>query len=148
MLDKNPKTRISATEALKHPFFAGEVKLLPRISNKEEDSVDSPLQEKNPINKTSIMMKNNNSPSMMANSPLMTSANPLKRNPGLLKDDSCLKFKMKETLMTGKMEGGYDSQDSIDSPQLKKNMLSSNQPKESRFCQEKRLQQRDTNREE
>lgn len=86
----------------------------------------------------------------MTNSPLMTSANPLKRNPALLKDDSCLKFKMKETLLTGKTEGGYDSQDSmsIDSPQLKKNMMSSGQPKESRFCQERRLQQRDTNRDE
>jgi hypothetical protein len=87
-----------------------------------------------------------NCPSIMANSPLMTSANPLKRNPALLKDDSCLKFKMKETLLTGKMDG-YESQDSMDSPQLRKNMVV-NQPKESRFGQEKKLMQRDINREE
>jgi serine/threonine protein kinase len=36
MLDRSPKTRITASEALKHPFFSSEVKLLPRISNKEE----------------------------------------------------------------------------------------------------------------
>lgn len=88
------------------------------------------------VNKTSV-----------AQSPLMTSSNPLKRNPGLLKDDSCLKFKMKETLMTGKTDTYEDSQNSIDSPQLKKNIAIS-QPKESRFGQEKRLMQKDSNRQE
>lgn len=122
------------------------MKLLPRISNKEEEPTEISNQEKIPLNKTSIMVKN--SPSLVSNSPLMTSTNPLKKNPALLKDDSCLKFKMKETLMTGKTEGGYDSQDSMDSPQLRKNMMAVSQPKESRFYQEKRLQQRDCNRDE
>jgi hypothetical protein len=38
------------------------------------------------------------------NSPLMTSANPLRKHGEMLKDDSCLKFKMKESVLTGKTE--------------------------------------------
>jgi hypothetical protein len=64
----------------------------------------------------------------------MTTANPLRKNNpgGLLKDDSCLKFKMKDSIMTGKTET-YDSHDSIDSPNIKKSMAL--QAKESRFGQ-------------
>jgi hypothetical protein len=36
------------------------------------------------------------------NSPLMTSKNRDRKNKGLTRDDSCLKFKMKENVMTGR----------------------------------------------
>lgn len=69
-------------------------------------------------------MVNTGKNSLMSNSPLMTSANPFRRNVNEpLKDDSCVKFKMRETIMTGKNEA-VDSSESIDSPTLKKNMKS------------------------
>lgn len=34
----------------------------------------------------------------------MMTKNNARKNPGLLKDDSCLKFKMKENLMTGRTD--------------------------------------------
>jgi hypothetical protein len=43
---------------------------------------------------------------MECDSPLMTTKNKEKKNPALLRDDSCLKFKMKENLMTGKTDEG------------------------------------------
>lgn len=53
-------------------------------------------------------------------SPLMTSADPKRKRPELLKDDSCLKFKMKESVMNGRVEE-YESS-ALDSPQLKKSL--------------------------
>jgi hypothetical protein len=50
----------------------------------------------------------------------MTTKNKERKNPALLRDDSCLKFKMKENLMTGKTDEG-DSVNEINSPLLKKN---------------------------
>ena len=38
------------------------------------------------------------------NSPLMLTKNKERKVKGLLRDDSCLKFKMKENLMTGKTD--------------------------------------------
>jgi hypothetical protein len=76
-------------------------------------------------------MVNTGKNSIMCNSPLMTSANPFrKNNQEPLRDDSCVKFKMKETIMTGKTDT-LDSHDSIDSPMLKRNMMNNNQ--KSRF---------------
>jgi hypothetical protein len=46
--------------------------------------------------------------SIDCNSPLMLTRNNSRKTPGLLRDDSCLKFKMKETLMTGKIEEGRE----------------------------------------
>lgn len=43
-------------------------------------------------------------------SPLMLSKNRDRKNKGLTRDDSCLKFKMKENVMTGKT----DNCDSVD----------------------------------
>jgi hypothetical protein len=79
-----------------------------------------------------------------SNSPLMTSANPLRKHGDMLKDDSCLKFKMKESILTGNTEE-FES-GAIDSPALKKSMLVGANHKESRFGQEKRLlEKRDMN---
>jgi hypothetical protein len=71
-------------------------------------------------------------------SPLMTSSNPFRRQAEPLVDDSCLKFKMKESVMTGKTEEYENS--TIDSPNLKKAINSSQQPmyKESRFGQDRK----------
>lgn len=74
-----------------------------------------------------------------------SSESPILKKNQLLKDDSCLKFKMKETLMTGKTDEVDSSSNSIDSPNLKK-ALSSYKPKESKFCQEKKLGLKDTNK--
>jgi hypothetical protein len=38
-------------------------------------------------------------------SPLLTSANPYRKKDTLLKEDSCLKFKMQENVLTGKTNG-------------------------------------------
>lgn len=87
-------------------------------------------------------MKQTQNNSLLCNSPLMTSSNPLrKNNQGLLKDDSCLKFKMKETLVTG-----VDSIDSIDSPNIRKNNINLG-IKQSRFgLQKKLLLEKDMNK--
>ena len=88
-------------------------------------------------------MVNTSKASSLYNSPLMTSANPFRKNmqQELLKDDSCIKFKMKETVMTGKTEAlERDSRDSIDSPMLKKSMMPNGQIlKESRFGEERKM---------
>lgn len=60
----------------------------------------------------------------------MMTRNAERKNPALLRDDSCLKFKMKENIMTGKVNNAEEI-DAIDSPVLiKKN---TRQVKESRF---------------
>jgi hypothetical protein len=79
-----------------------------------------PLQQRPnyPIcGKTSIMNKVGGE----CNSPLMTTADPKRKKPELLKDDSCLKFKMKECIMTGKTDKEEESS-FADSPNLKKSM--------------------------
>ena len=59
-----------------------------------------------------------------------------KKNPALLRDDSCLKFKMKENILTGNTDEG-DSVNEINSPLLKKNSTSNGsngiKGQESRF---------------
>lgn len=72
----------------------------------------------------------------------MTSSNPLRKNNPMLKDDSCVKFKMKENIMTGKTEG-IDSSNGNFSPMLNKKTSAFTQPKESRFCQEKKVGQKE-----
>lgn len=83
-----------------------------------------PFHHKEPMNKTSIMG---------CNSPLMTSADPKRKRPELLKDDSCLKFKMKESVMNGRTEECESS--TLDSPMIKKSLAV--QHKESRFAGKK-----------
>jgi hypothetical protein len=46
--------------------------------------------------------------SIECNSPLMLTRNNSRKAAGLLRDDSCLKFKMKENLLTGKIEEGKE----------------------------------------
>jgi hypothetical protein len=43
------------------------------------------------------------------NSPLMLTRNKDRKVKGLLRDDSCLKFKMKENVMTGKTDESGES---------------------------------------
>jgi hypothetical protein len=69
----------------------------------------------------------------------MTSSNPFRRIAEPLKEDSCLKFKMKESVMTGKTTADDFENSSIDSPSIKKNSVPQ-QPvyKESRFGQDRK----------
>ena len=92
LLEKDPKKRISATEALNHDFF----------------SKDEMFKEFVEQRRSSMMTDE-------CNSPLMMSKNRDRKNKGLTRDDSCLKFKMKENVMTGRTEN-CDSIDEIDSP--------------------------------
>lgn len=50
------------------------------------------------------------------NSPLMMTKNKERKGKGLLRDDSCLKFKMKENLMTGRTDQSTEMIEQIDSP--------------------------------
>lgn len=50
----------------------------------------------------------------------MMSRDNARKNQGLLRDDSCLKFKMKENVMTGRTDQNGETVDEIDSPALKK----------------------------
>jgi|JI6StandDraft_1071083.scaffolds.fasta_scaffold05101_3 serine/threonine protein kinase len=131
MLDRNPQTRITAKDALQHPFLNNHTDYSGNSMKEELTMPNTATSMKQPLNKTSIMVNG------ACNSPLMTSCNPLRKNPEMLKDDSCLKFKMKESILTGKTEE-YES-GAIDSPAMKKNMQLGNNHKESRFGQEKRL---------
>jgi serine/threonine protein kinase len=82
MLKKNPSERITAAEALNHPYFA---------ESMEGEEVD--------VVPELMMMK-----SMTCDSPLLTSSNPARRNEKI-KKDSCVDFKMgKENVFTGKVE--------------------------------------------
>jgi hypothetical protein len=52
-------------------------------------------------------------------SPLLMTKNNARKNPMLLREDSCLKFKMKENLLTGRTDQNGETVDEIDSPGLK-----------------------------
>ena len=58
------------------------------------------IEERKPLHRES----ENKKTSMVCDSPLMTTQNNSRKNPALLRDDSCLKFKMKENVMTGKVD--------------------------------------------
>lgn len=117
LLEKDPKKRISAKDALNHEFFGRDPKLYESIKNRES-FVHSPDR------KGLIEEKNKQ---IGSDSPLMTTKNKERKNPALLRDDSCLKFKMKENIMTGKTDVG-DSVNEINSPVLKRNSLGSSGP--------------------
>lgn len=86
MLKLTPETRISAEEALKHSFF----------QHQDVDDDDLPAM---------TSPKKKESYSTECDSPLLTSANPRRRQNKSLKKDSCVDFKMsKENPMTGKTE--------------------------------------------
>ncbi len=61
----------------------------------------------------------------------MMTKNNARKNPNLLKDDSCLKFKMKENLMTGRTDQSGETVEEIDSPGVKQRTTRG--PVESRF---------------
>ena len=87
MLMKKPEQRISAAEALKHPYF--------KLESADSESEDEQLD----ISKKSAY-------STECDSPLLTSANPKRKLNKSLKKDSCVDFKMaKDNMMTGKTEG-------------------------------------------
>lgn len=47
--------------------------------------------------------------SEQCDSPLMMTKNKERKNKGLTRDDSCLKFKMKENVMTGRIDENADT---------------------------------------
>lgn len=61
----------------------------------------------------------------------MMSKNRDRKNKGLVRDDSCLKFKMKENVMTGRNDESGDTIETIDSPAVIKQKMY--KPVESRF---------------
>ena len=79
LLEKDPKKRITATEALNHDFFS-----------------------KDELFKEFVEQRRSNLMTEECQSPLMISKNKDRKNKGLTRDDSCLKFKMKENVMTGR----------------------------------------------
>lgn len=68
---------------------------------------------------------------MECDSPLMTTKNQARKQGGRLRDDSCLKFKMKENVAMGRAEDSGETIEQIDSPAV----ISKKSPKihESRF---------------
>lgn len=50
----------------------------------------------------------------------MMTRNNARKNQGKLRDDSCLKFKMKENVMTGRTDQNEDSAEEIESPAVVK----------------------------
>ena len=97
LLEKDPKKRISATDSLNHDFFS-----------------------KDEMFKEFVEQRRNSMAPEECSSPLMMSKNRDRKNKGLTRDDSCLKFKMKENVMTGKTDN-CDTIDEIDSPANLKN---------------------------
>ena len=92
MLKKNPYERISAADALNHPYFAN--------VEEEEEENDKVIEL---VKSPSTTHSKSSYPS--CDSPLLTSANPPRKQDKMLKKDSCVDFKMgKENVFTGKVE--------------------------------------------
>ena len=88
MLKRGPHDRITAAEALSHPYFT---------AMDEEEQGDMVAELRSPE------VACRQSPS--CESPLLTSANPLRRLDKNIKKDSCVDFKMgKENVLTGKVD--------------------------------------------
>ena len=108
MLQKDPKKRISASEALASDFFATEAEIAAKLESPVLPT-NQGLRERPPA----VNVERNQS--MESESPLMTTKNQARKQ-GRLRDDSCLKFKMKENIV--KPEDNGDSIDQIDSPAI------------------------------
>lgn len=93
LLEKDPNKRITATNALNHDFF----------------SKDEMFKEFTEQRRSTMIGEE-------CNSPLMMTKNKERKNKGLTRDDSCLKFKMKENVMTGRIDENSDVIEEIDSP--------------------------------
>ena len=97
MLKKNPHERITAVEALNHPYFAN----IEIEDEEEKDKVPELVKSPSCSTKGSY-------PS--CDSPLLTTSNPLRKQDKMLKKDSCVDFKMgKENVLTGKVETVNDT---------------------------------------
>lgn len=93
MLKKNPLERITAIDALNHPYFA---------NIDDEDEENDKVIELSKKSPSSVKTKDTY-PS--CDSPLLTTSNPARKEDKLLKKDSCVAFKMgKENVLTGKTE--------------------------------------------
>ncbi|KAL4438341.1 hypothetical protein ABPG74_009764 [Tetrahymena malaccensis] len=106
MLEKDPKNRINAADALKHPFFDSNNQVKPiQQSNSQtlNDSTKDEIKEDDVASRNSSLM---NSP---INSP---NIGPRKINQGPLNQDSCLTFKMANTpVLNGRVTDSlHDSQ--------------------------------------
>lgn len=90
MLKKSPHDRITAAEALSHPYFA---------------SVDEPEEEADMVGEIIQSPEANYKSYPTCDSPLLTSGNPTRKIDKTIKKDSCVDFKMgKENVFTGKVE--------------------------------------------
>jgi|JI6StandDraft_1071083.scaffolds.fasta_scaffold08999_6 serine/threonine protein kinase len=87
LLEKNPNNRITAEQALRHEYFSKEFEM-----TSVEDDSESMHQHQPPLSRKSSI----------PHSPLMTSADPLRKKKDRLREDSLMKFKMQENVMTGK----------------------------------------------
>ena len=81
LLEKDPAKRITATEALCHDFFS-----------------------KDEMFKGFVEQRRSTMTSEECNSPLMLTKNNERKKKVMLRDDSCLKFKMKENVLTGRTD--------------------------------------------
>ena len=100
MLEKDPKKRVSATQALNSSFFKSEEQMM--LENNSPVSTSTHQRGDRPL---AVNVERNNSMSMECDSPLMTTKNQTRKQ-GRLRDDSCLKFKMKENINLSKPEEG------------------------------------------
>lgn len=92
LLEKDPAKRITATEALNHDFFSKD-NMFAEFNRERTSLLKEPLKESL---KEEIVAE--------CQSPLMMTKNNARKHPTLLRDDSCLKFKMKENLLTGRTD--------------------------------------------
>lgn len=91
MLKKNPQDRITAAEALAHPYFSS--------FQEEEESQDTVGEL---VHSPEIYQPKVGS---TCDSPILTTSNPTRRQEKMTKKDSCVEFKMgKENVFTGKVE--------------------------------------------
>jgi serine/threonine protein kinase len=90
MLKKSPHDRITAFEALAHPYFA---------------SIDEPEEEADMVGELVQSPECNYKSYPSCESPLLTSSNPARKIDKSIKKDSCVDFKMgKENVFTGKVD--------------------------------------------
>jgi serine/threonine protein kinase len=95
LLEKDPKKRISATEALNHEVFVKDSKLYESIKNRDSLRIETGLGIRNRL------VSSSKEKTGECQSPLLTTKNKERKDPKELRDDSCLKFKMKENLPVG-----------------------------------------------
>ena len=123
LLEKDPKKRISAKDALCHSFFTKDGK-------ETQSTISSPLSESTTGKRPPSILVERHGNTGECDSPLMTTKNQARKE-GRLREDSCLKFKMKENIAIGKGEESGETIEHIDSPAVIAKRGPKNQ--ESRF---------------